>query len=230
VASRKLLVTCDTKLLIPLDELHEIQGELKEMTQDRYDKFRRLVLKRGIWFALHVWKEVTPVHSKSEAKRVASVTKRQAKDASVVKWWIIDGHGRRRMFVKLREDGYAIPDIPCVEIQAASLKEAKEAVLAASSNFQRATSQGLYEFLEGADIDPQALDDYDLPGIDTALFRAEYYDGTVDIDELEEHDPAEKLTFSIACKTMDELNSVQNMFGVTNCKGSYTRLTELVNK
>lgn len=154
--NKVLQVTCRTQLAIELDNLNEIQGELKEMTIDRYKKFRRLVEKRGIWFALHVWKELIVQNG-----------------VSLVKWWIIDGHGRKRMFHKMREEGWSIPPIPCVEIEAADLKTAKEAVLAASSSYQRPTSQGLREFL--GEEDPGLLDDFDLPDIDIPEFLQEFY-------------------------------------------------------
>jgi len=154
---KALTVTCDTKLKIPLDELIELQGNFKEMTKARYEKFKKLILKRGIWFASHVWKELTIENG-----------------VSLVKWWIIDGHGRKRLLTKMRAEGYAIPDIPCVEISAASLKEAKEAVLAASSNFQRATKDGLYEFISGASISFDELDAFEIPDIDLPDFKDEF--------------------------------------------------------
>lgn len=172
---KSLRVTCDTKLLLPLDQLYELQGDLKEMTKERYEKFRRLVEKKGIWFAMHVWKEVVQVHSKSEAKRVAALKKKTAEGSTVVKWWIVDGHGRRRLFSRLRKEGYSIPPLPCVEIQASSMKEAKEAVLAASSSFQRVTGQGLYEFIEAGGFEPAVLDDYEVADIDTPDFVDEFY-------------------------------------------------------
>lgn len=174
--AKSIRVTCDTKLHIPLDHLNELQGDLKEMTKERYIKFKRLVLKRGIWFALHVWKETS-----------------RAKGKTVTKWWIVDGHGRKRMFHELRDvEKFHIPEIPCVEIEAASLKEAKEAVLAASSSFQRATGQGLYEFMEGAGFDSDLIDDYDIPDIDVPSFKTEFYDNEVP-DSKQPGDGAEEL-------------------------------------
>lgn len=156
---KSIKVTCDTKLLLPLTELHEIQGDLKEMTKERFEKFRRLVIKKGLWFSLHVWKEVT-----------------KSKGKSVIKWWVIDGHGRVKMLRKLRdEEDFEIPNVPCVEIFAASMREAKEAVLAASSSFQRATGQGLYEFMADAGFSLDDLGDFDLPDIDLKEFEEEFF-------------------------------------------------------
>lgn len=172
--AKSLRVTCDTKLRIPLDELNEIQGDLKEMTADRYKKFRKLVLKKGIWFTLHVWKERGRTLATSEGDRKGKLIKASA-SKPVVKWWIIDGHGRKKMFHALRDEGYKIPDLPCVEIEAANIKEAKEAVLAASSQFQRTTGQGLYEFVEEAGFKPEVIDDFDLAEINASKWKEEFY-------------------------------------------------------
>jgi hypothetical protein len=151
----KIRVTCDTKLNIPLDELHEIQDDLKTMTAERYSKFSSLVQKKGIWFASHVWKE--------KIKKGAH------------RWCIVDGTGRKRMFVEMRQRGFQIPKIPCVEIQAENLKEAKEAVLAASSSFHTMTHEGLHGFLEAGHFSIEDLDAFEFPEIDLPEFKIEFY-------------------------------------------------------
>lgn len=156
----KIQVTCKTSLNIPLDELHEIQGELKEMTEESYLKFRRLIEKRGIWFASHVWKE--------------PLGKKDGKNA--FRWCIVDGTGRRRALLKIRADGCKIPPVPCVEIEAKNLKDAKAAVLASSSQFHNATPQGLYEFITDAGLTVDDLAEYEVSGIDHDKFLVEFFD------------------------------------------------------
>lgn len=162
--TKSIRVTCDTKLKIPLDELHEIQGDLKTMSVEAYTKFRQLVEAKGIWFATHVWKEPTEVNGKK-----------------AFRWNIVDGTGRRRMFMKMRDDDYDIPPIPCVEIEAKNLKEAKEAVLAASSMFHKIHGQGLYEFM-GSDFEIGDLIKFDLP-MNMEKFEMEFFEGEPPVDE-----------------------------------------------
>ncbi len=142
------------------------------MSVESYTKFRRSVEKRGIWFASHVWKEPRTVDGKKGFR-----------------WCIVDGTGRRRMFAKMREDGDDIPPIPCVEIEAANLKEAKEAVLAASSVYHKMTPDGLYEFMDHAEIDMAGLETFDLP-INMEKFEESFFtdpavsdeDGSTELD------------------------------------------------
>lgn len=138
------------------------------MSTESYLKFRKLVEKRGIWFASHVWKEPLDIEG-----------------VKTFRWCIVDGTGRKRLFQKMASDGYEIPDIPCVEIFAESLKEAKEAVIAGTSKFHVTTKDGLHEFLESGSFDVSILDEYSIDEIDTAEFKIEFYDdllGTPVID------------------------------------------------
>jgi hypothetical protein len=177
VAKKVIRVTCDTKLRIPLDEMHGLQGKLKTAPIESYNRFRKLVLKRGVNFSFHVWKEVEKVHSASVAKRVAAQKGMSYDGATVVKWWIVDGHLRRLLLTKLRdEEGYTVPDLPCVEIEATSLKDAKQQVLAASSSFHKTTKDGLYEFMNDAGLVYEDLEAFELSDIDLPEFRMEFFD------------------------------------------------------
>jgi hypothetical protein len=169
---KQILVTCDPEnrlLRIPLDELNVLQGKLKEMSVENYEKFRKIILEDGINFALHVWKELDGTKKKP-----------------CVKWWLIDGTGRKHLLTKLRDmDGYDIPPLPCVEIHAVNYEAAKKQVLSASSSFHRTTHQGLYEFIEDLALPVAELEKYDLPSINLPKFKAEFY---------EEPEPAEGAT------------------------------------
>lgn len=176
MAKKVVRVTCDTKLRIPLDELHGLQGKLKTAPTESYNRFRKLVLKRGVNFSFHVWKEIVPVLSVTKVDRAKkSLTMKGERPA--VKWWIIDGHLRKMLLTKLRdEEGYEVPPLPCVEIEATSLKDAKQQVLAASSNFHKTTNEGLYEFMNDAGLVYEDLDAFELADIDLPAFRMEFFD------------------------------------------------------
>lgn len=177
---KQILVTCDPDerlLRLPIDELNVLQGDLKEMSLEDYEKFRALVLRDGVNFALHVWKELLTVKSKSEAKRVACQAGGQDDGNRVFKWWLIDGTGRKRMLTKMRDmDGFTVPPLPCVEIFAASLDEAKLQILSASSAFHKMTHQGLYEFSQGLSLPAVKLLDYSLPHVRLPKYMQEFHD------------------------------------------------------
>lgn len=162
--TKQILITCDPEkrlLRIPLEHLNELQGDLKEMSREDYEKFRALVIKDGINFAMHVWKEMFPIDD----------------DLKAFKWWIIDGTGRKRMLTTMRDmDGFTVPPLPCVEIFAANIDDAKLQILSASSSFHKMTHQGLYEFTQGINLPPANLiKNYSLPHVNLPKYMEEFH-------------------------------------------------------
>jgi hypothetical protein len=74
------------------------------------------------------------------------------------------------------DEGYQIPDLPVLIVQAKSLKEAKRKVLAATSQFGEVKSDGLFNFLKTAELDhAEVLKNIQLPEINLERFELTYY-------------------------------------------------------
>lgn len=170
---------------------------MKEMTVERYEKLRKLILKDGISFAFHVWKELDGTKKKAAAK-----------------WWLIDGHGRTALLRKMRDqDGYEVPPIPCVEIEAENYKAAKKKVLSSSSSFNRTTGQGLYELVVELELTPEELDDFDIPEIDMPEFKVEFFE-----------DPSQNLAGSESEQgKLDEKADEKQVITCPKCFAQFTR-------
>jgi len=163
---KQIKLSCDVKLHIAVESLNEFQGSLKSLTTKRYQKLKKSILKHGFSAPIFVWKN----------------------DG---KWWILDGHQRKHSVVQMKAEGYSVPDLPCVEIKASSRKEAKEKLLTYVSQFGNLDPQGLYEYVEEAEITVDELeDDYAIPEIDMEAFKKEYYGIGAD-DEGEEKSPSD---------------------------------------
>lgn len=78
--------------------------------------------------------------------------------------YILDGHGRFSTLCKMQKDGYVIPDLPVVEVQAKDKKEAKEKLLRLNSIYGKMTKESVLEFAEDIDLN---FDEIALP--DTIL-------------------------------------------------------------
>ena len=102
------------------------QGELKLMGMTEKNKLRKQILESGFGFPILVWEDV---HEKG-------------------KIWIIDGHQRWVVLTELRTEGYTIPKIPCIFIEAGSRKEAKKRVLQAISQYGKLQKHGFIDFIE----------------------------------------------------------------------------------
>lgn len=158
---KTIRITCDTKLHIPLSELNDIQGKLKEMTKESFVKLRKWILTDGFNFPIFVWKELELKNGKNLSR-----------------WLIIDGHGRKHVVNYLvTEEGYTCPPLPCVEIEAGNYLEAKRKVLNVSSSYNSMTSQGLYEFMSDVGLGIEGLEEgFSFPEINIDKFAVEFFE------------------------------------------------------
>jgi hypothetical protein len=120
-------IKCETKDKLNLAEMTEFQGGLKSRTDVDYDKIKLSIIKYGFSFPFFVWKNGG-------------------------KNYILDGHGRFSTLCKMQKDGYVIPDLPVVEVQAKDKKEAKEKLLRLNSTYGKMTKESVLEFAEDIDL------------------------------------------------------------------------------
>lgn len=96
--------------------------------------------------------------------------------------FIVDGSGRRQALQELQDDGYIIPDLPIVEIEASSKQHAKKLVLSASSRYGEITQNSYNEFIEDIDLELEDInvDIHDIASINTGYVSGEQgiYDDT----------------------------------------------------
>lgn len=182
--SKALKVTCDVKLHLSWEELHGIQGALKMMTKENFDKYHASLVKHGLKFPLSVWHEGALAPKKASAGS---------------KWWIIDGHGLHAVVGHMiHEEGWTCPKLPCVEVEAESFLEAKRLVLLKSSAFHTMTEEGLYEFAHEIELPLTELEKYfELPQVNLPRFVASYG----------ESEPKEKDTPKEKCPTCGKVKN-----------------------
>ena len=121
--TKYIRVTCDVKDFLPYDQITPLQGRLKKRTPEQLEKICRSVIKHGWAFPEYIWK--------GEGKN-----------------YCLDGHGRQEAIPLLQENGYIIPEIPVVYIQAKNKEEAKELLLKCISQFGTVTEEGITEFID----------------------------------------------------------------------------------
>ena len=144
--TKTIKITCKGQQYIPLGKLKSFQGNLKELRSDEFEKLKRSILKYGFSFPVFVWKNN-----------------------------ILDGHQRIYVTAELVKEGYAIGDIPAVEIDAKDETEAAEKLLMLNSRYAKITEDGLYEFLNARDVNIENMfGDLDLPEIDMNRFLTGY--------------------------------------------------------
>lgn len=150
--SKQIAIKVKAALNININELEPFQLNLKDLTEERFEKLKKEIEETGIGFCLHVWKSPEG------------------------KWKLLDGHQRHRVLTWMAEHGYSVPPVPCAEVQAASPKEARKRIMQAISQYGEINKDGMYEFMIDSEIDPIDLDRYAPVGIDLESFKVEFFD------------------------------------------------------
>ena len=125
---KTIVIACEGKIKIPLDAIEEFQGELKNRSKDDIRKLKGLIVKYGFSDCFSIWQ--------NEGRN-----------------WTMDGHGRKKALLELRNEGYEIPPLPADLIFAKNETEAKQKLLAINSKFGNITQRGLESFIEVEHID-----------------------------------------------------------------------------
>lgn len=135
----KVLNKCTVDKTLPLDYLKVLQGSLKTLLPENYEKLKKSVLKHGFIYPIFVWENI--------------------EDAQI---YILDGTQRYTALNKMKEEGYSIPQIPVVFIEAENMIDAKEKLLSAATQYGIFDEQGTIEFMKDLDF-TEALSLANLP-------------------------------------------------------------------
>ena len=182
---KTISIKCETKDTLELAELTEMQGGLKSRTDIDFDKIKLSIIKYGFSFPMFVWK--------SEKTN-----------------YLLDGHGRFATLCKMQKDGYIIPPLPVVYIQAKDKKEAKQKLLRLNSQYGKMTKESVLEFAEDIDLN---FDEIALP--DTVIdFACVEEVGTETRDETNnsasDYDYKNQYGVIVICKSEQEQEGVYN--------------------
>lgn len=139
-------IKCEAKNYYQIDELIPFQGKLKSINKSEFDKLKKSLIKDGLPLAFSVWKQ---------------------KD----KIYLIDGHHRKLALQALSEDGYHIPSLPCVEIEAKTKKEAAKAVLISNSRYAQMSQESLSDFMIDMELNVDDLLNLDIPELNMDDFE-----------------------------------------------------------
>lgn len=143
-------IRCKGASTLKLSELHDFQGNLKVLTFENQGKLEREILELGFSEPVSVW-----VDKKKKAH-------------------ILNGHQRVRTVKALVERGsHACPGLPVSFVEADNMKQAKQKVLALTSQYGSMTDDGLREFLDDSGLGLEDLERFEFPEINLDNFRLE---------------------------------------------------------
>lgn len=121
-------VKCKTQHTLPLEELTEFQGNLKERDNTDIGKIVKSIKKHGFSFPFFVWNHDAINH-------------------------VLDGHGRLKALQQIVAQGENIPELPIVYVDCRDEADAKEMLLKLNSQYGKMTAESIKDFLGDLQID-----------------------------------------------------------------------------
>jgi hypothetical protein len=198
----KIKICCKGTDFLNLADMTELQGGLKKRTDIDYDKLKLSIIKYGFSFPFFIWKSD--------------------------KNYLLDGHGRFATLCKMQKDGYLIPDLPVVYIEAKDKKEAKQKLLRLNSQYGKMTKESVLEFAEDIDLN---FDEIALP--DTTIDFSDDSEAVEDFPELKEGDRDTQctMTFVLSQEQVEIIKEALKKCGPiqdeTNTNGNGNKLAEI---
>lgn len=153
--SKQIKIACEGAALLPIEQLEIMQGDLKSLSKENYEKLKRAIEKHGFTAPIFVWR--------GENK-------------------ILDGTQRLRTVQQMLTEGWQVNGgkLPVCWIEAENLKQAKEILLTFVSQYGKLENDGqaFYEYLmtnEPLDFEEVKLE-IDLPDFNLPRFERGFFD------------------------------------------------------
>ena len=122
--------------------IEPLQGDLKTLPEENLEKLKKSILEFGFKIPKFVW--IDRGH-----------------------YYIIDGHQTKKALESLEKEGYTIPKIPYVEIEAKNRREAAKILLEINSRYGVINPET--SFFEDFDIDLDFIKDIKIPEFDLKM-------------------------------------------------------------
>jgi DNA modification methylase len=170
---KTISIKCETKDTMKLEDMTVLQGNLKARTDDDYEKIKKSILKYGFSFPAFIW-----VEKKTNTN------------------YLIDGTGRYSALKQMQEEGYIIPELPIVYIQAKDKAEAKNKLLRLNSQYGKMSKDSVLDFASDIDLD---FSEIALPDTTICFEDAQETQETQGDDDIPDIDEKEKPNSERGC-------------------------------
>ena len=155
--------------LLDIDSLTPLQGDLKKLSDENFNKLRKSLIEKGFQFTVHVWEQGGTTY-------------------------IIDGHQRVHVMKQLRKAGWEVPPITCSFVKAATYHDAKELILYAVSQYGKLDKEGFDAFIEDEDFELAQFDfpDFSFDPLEISLDDENLNESLTDSDDAPDVDETKK--------------------------------------
>ncbi len=154
---QEIKIKCKGADLLSIDAIMDFQGKLKSISRDNLERLKVSILKNGFIAPIFIWR--------NEGKSMA-----------------LDGHQRIKALLSMKDDGYDIPLLPVAYIEANNESDARQKLLAITSQYGEFDIDELNSWVNDLDLEIAETLRFANDEIDLELQEEE----TEDDDELDE--------------------------------------------
>lgn len=138
-------------------DLVDIQGDLKMIDRKALEKLKNSIKKHGVFVPKFVWKDED-------------------------RFYIIDGHQTKKALEELEKEGYEIPEIPYVEVEARNKKDAADKLLQINSRYGKINPNTT--FFKVFDLEPEIVEAIEIPELVWEEGDENIKEGLIEDDEI----------------------------------------------
>jgi len=197
----KVIIKCTGSFSLPLKSIQKMQGDLKELSEENYEKLKNNIVKNGFCFPFFIWEKKTKTKTDN---------------------MLLDGHQRLTALIVMSEEKIEMPEkFPCIKVMAKTKKQAMSLILAASSNYGTMTKLGLESFMDTSGITfEEVVSDNSFDAIDFNSMNNDYENNDDTSSNDNQINDEEKFLIVLECKNESNQNELFEEFQTRelNCK------------
>lgn len=126
-SQKEIRIECEGSEVVGIHDVTPMQGELKTLTPENHERFRKELIRGGFSEPLVLWKQNGTQY-------------------------VIGGHQRVTVLLALEAEGYTVPPVPACFVEAKDEREAREKLLGLASQYGQVDEDGLEAFLKKAKV------------------------------------------------------------------------------
>lgn len=194
-------IKCKGAGVLDIAQIVDFQGNLKRRGIEDIEKLKTSILKYGFSFPFFIW-----VNNGIN--------------------YCFDGHGRLMALKELRKEGYSVPELPVVYVEAKDEDEAKQKLLRLNSQYGQMTLESVLDFAKGLDLIAEELSlmdggEIDLEGPLSLDLDFQNYDKTIE-DYLDHFD----ITLTFEKQYEEQVKGLERRIGKEGIVEHIVRLSE----
>lgn len=198
---KEFKVACKGAGVLDIAQIVDFQGNLKRRGIEDIEKLKTSILKYGFSFPFFIW-----VNNGIN--------------------YCFDGHGRLMALKELRKEGYSVPELPVVYVEAKDEDEAKQKLLRLNSQYGQMTLESVLDFAKGLDLIAEELSlmdggEIDLEGPLSLDLDFQNYDKTIE-DYLDHFD----ITLTFEKQYEEQVKGLERRIGKEGIVEHIVRLSE----